>query len=42
VSPEKVAAARDLIAAGHSVARAAAAVGLGRSTLYREIQENAR
>lgn len=35
--PAKIAAARDLVAAGHSVSRAAAAVGLGRSTLYREL-----
>lgn len=39
VDPEKVVAGRDLVAAGHSITRAAAAVGLGRSTLYRELKE---
>jgi len=39
VDPEKVTAARDLVVAGHSITRAAAAVGLGRSTLYRELKE---
>lgn len=42
VDPEKVAIARELIAAGHSVSRASAAVGLGRSTLYRELREAVR
>lgn len=37
VDAERLRAARDLIDAGHSVGRAAAAVGLGRSTLYREL-----
>lgn len=39
--PERVAAARDLVSAGHSITRAAAAVGLGRSTAYRELGRRA-
>ena len=38
VDREKVSAARTLVAAGLSPTRAAAQVGLGRSTLYRELQ----
>lgn len=41
VDPRKVAAARDLVVAGHTVREAARLVGLGRSTLYRELQEGA-
>lgn len=42
VDAEKVTAARDLVLAGHSVTRAAATLGLGRSTLYRQLQEVVR
>jgi len=35
--PAKIVAARDLVTAGHSITRAAAMVGLGRSTAYREL-----
>ena len=38
VDPEKLSAARALVSAGLSPARAAAQVGLGRSTVYRELQ----
>lgn len=41
VDPRKVAAARDLVVAGHTVTEAARLIGLGRSTLYRELQEGA-
>lgn len=41
VDPDLVSAARDLVAAGRSVAEAARAVGLGRSTLYRELSREA-
>jgi len=41
VDPEKVSAAADLVAAGRSVAEAAAVVGLGRSTLYRALRSRA-
>lgn len=37
VDARKVAAGRDLVAAGHTVSEAARLVGLGRSTLYREL-----
>lgn len=38
VTPEKLEAARALIAAGHDVAKAAGAVGVGRATLYRHLK----
>lgn len=37
MTPEKVAAARALLTEGHTVGAAAAAVGVGRSTLYRHL-----
>lgn len=39
MTPEKVEAARALIAGGRTAAEAAAAVGVGRSTLYRHLGE---
>jgi len=42
MTPEKLAAARALIEAGHTTKQAAAAVGVGRATLYRHVEQVVR
>jgi DNA-binding phage protein len=42
MQPETVSALQDLVSAGKSVAQAAKHLGIGRSTAYKAIRENAK